>query len=213
MIITNLFINKILFMIEMLSGMYIFSHKMRKRSHPLIRYLLSISLCLLVAIFYPLVKDVSYSWWYISLMYFVFAIVSCLTLPIIYDMSWKEVLFFFIVAYTAQHFAYQLNTVLSLACGLINSYQSAYNGENLLEDGGLLVLRLTLTTVVFTLVYVTIYIAFISRVIKKDLSFNNLEILVISGVALIIDILVNAVIVSYGKDLLSGRLQSFPSGG
>ena len=202
MIITNLFINKILFMIEMLSGMYIFSHKMRKRSHPIIRYLLSISLCLLVAIFYPLVKDVSYSWWYISLMYFVFAIVSCLTLPIIYDMSWKEVLFFFIVAYTAQHFAYQLNTVLSLACGLINSYQSAYNGENLLEDGGLLVLRLTLTTVVFTLVYVTIYIAFISRVIKKDLSFNNLEILVISGVALIIDILVNAVIVSYGKDLL-----------
>lgn len=186
----------------MLAGLYVFSHKMKKKQKPAIRYIASISVCLLIAVFYPLVKDVSYSWWYISLMYFIFAIVSCLTLPFIYEISWKQVLFFFIVAYTAQHFAYQLNTVLSLACGLINSYQSAYNGDNLLEDGGLLVLRLTLTTVVFTLVYVTVYIAFISRVIKKDLSINNMEILIISGIALIIDILVNAVIVSYGKDLM-----------
>ena len=199
--LTNLFLNKLLFMVEMLIGTYCFSHKLVKRSYPIARYSICIILNLLIAIFFPVNKDVSYSWWYISLMYFLFATIVACSLFFIHKISWKQVLFFLIVAYTAQHFAYQLNTMLTLAFGLVSSYQSAYNSDQLINDGGLIVLKLTLTAVVYSLVYVTVYLSFISKIIKTDLSINNLEILIISGVALIIDILVNAVIVSFGKNL------------
>lgn len=199
--ISNLSFNNVLFMIELLSALYVFTSFCAKKSRPGIRYPICILVCLTASVFFPIVKDVSYSWWYISLMYIVFALLALASLFVILKVSYKEIFFFLIVSYSAQHFAYQLDTIIAIATGLSSSYQSAYNGENFLENGGLIILRLVLTVVVFSLVYVTLYLFYISKITKRGLSLEHYQIVIISSIVLIIDIVVNAVIVAFGQEL------------
>ncbi len=200
--ITNLFAYKLLFTVEMLSALYLFTWNQKKRNLPVLRYAISIIVCFTISVFFPIIKDVSYSWWYVSFMFFSLATICSSSLFFIFDMSIKKVLFFAIVAYTAQHLAYQVYTILALVLKLSNSLQSAYNSDDFnSSETAMTILKLVLTLITFTLIYVTIYMAFISKVIHSDLSFKNFHILLITGIVLIFDILVNALVIFFSSEL------------
>ena len=70
---TFLFVYKIAFVIEMLIAETIFSFRLERRKHFVIRLLVAIISSLLLGIFYPLPSEFGYSAWYMSIMFVVLA--------------------------------------------------------------------------------------------------------------------------------------------
>ena len=70
--LTELGLYKIIFTLQILIAMVLFSFKrMKLKKHGVIRILISSIICLFLAFLFPLFKDISYSWWYSSLMFFI----------------------------------------------------------------------------------------------------------------------------------------------
>ena len=86
MIITELFAYKIIFVIEILFSMHLLSFYLPKKKYPVCRYILTILSCLLIAIIFPLFKNVSYSWWYSSIMFFILFTCCAISLYFVYNM-------------------------------------------------------------------------------------------------------------------------------
>lgn len=193
---------KIEFMAEILAAMFLFTVNCKKKNRPFIRYIIAILYCFSFATIFPIFKELSYTWRYSSLMFFFLFIIASTILPFIFDITWRQVFFFAIVAYTAQHFSYQIYSIASLAFGLQNSLSDSYGSDIFTSTEIVLTILRSLTNiVVYSLSYVTIYVIFISKIIKSDFRFNNYEILLISAFILVIDIIINAIVVYNSKDL------------
>ena len=85
--ITELFIYKPLFMFELLVAMHLFSFHLPKKKYCIIRYIISILSCLILSILFPLFDNVSYSWWFSSLMFIVLYLIAFISLFFVYDVA------------------------------------------------------------------------------------------------------------------------------
>lgn len=111
--ITELMIYKVIFVIEMLVSMHLFSSKLIRKNKYNLRLTLSILIVLLISIFFPIFKNISYSWWYSSLMFLILFIACVISMFFVYDSSWQKLFFISITSYTIQHLAHEIILYIS----------------------------------------------------------------------------------------------------
>ena len=106
---------KVLFMIEIIIAELIFSYHLPKRKHFYLRIICSIIICLLIAYFFPIPDEFGYTWWYISIMFFLLFVCSFFAIYISFKLNFEAGLFVTIFGYTIQHLTYSIITLMTNA--------------------------------------------------------------------------------------------------
>lgn len=192
--ITQLFLLKPFFVIEILIALFLFSYKLKKRSNPTLRIIISIIGCILVALIFPIIDEISYSWWYSSLMFFILFLFCVGAMFFIYDISWQRVFFISITAYTIQHFSHEVYTLIATILNLNTSASlGMYGGDsiNLATD----LLPFLFCFVTYIVIYSVCFVLLEKKIEKFDVNVNNASILFISGIILLTDIIFNSVVI------------------
>ena len=91
--ISQLSLYKIVFTLEIVIAMIMFSNKLKKRDYYIFRLIISIIVLLTISYLFPIFKTYSYTWWYTSLM-FLFLFFCCVgMLFFLYKASWQRLFF------------------------------------------------------------------------------------------------------------------------
>ncbi len=192
---TGLAIYKLLFMTELLVAEALFSIKMPRRSHFWARAIAAVVICYGVAFFYPIIDEVAYTGWYVSLMFIALFATSLLGILFVYRISFANAFFCAVTAYTVQHLAYGLvNTFFSLfgdfdfAGGLYG--KSPFDFSRL--DAGSWIVILSYFNI-FAMTYTAAYYLlgpYFRR--AEGLKIKSLKLLVFAALIFLIDVVLNA---------------------
>ena len=196
--LTELGLYKIIFTLQILIAMVLFSFKrMKLRRHGVIRILISSIICLFLAFLFPLFKDISYSWWYSSLMFFILFCFCFVSMVFIYDEPLQKIFFIAIASYTAQHLSYQFYNLLITVIDIDYLTSSSQYSSNPVTYSSLQVslILFSVMLVVYVTVYEIINEFFIEKICSKNAKVSNISIIVISSFILAIDIIFNSVVV------------------
>ena len=201
MIITELFAYKIIFVIEILFSMHLLSFYLPKKKYPVCRYILTILICILIAIIFPLFKDVSYSWWYSSIMFLILFTCCAISLYFVYNISIQNIFLISITAYTSQHLAYQAYNVLTTFLSIEEklSFISYGNIPLNVNITYLNIISFSILLIVYVIIYTIVFVIFNERINKDEAKISNFSIVLISGLILLIDIIINSIIIYSDK--------------
>ena len=201
MIITELFAYKIIFVIEILFSMHLLSFYLPKKKYPVCRYILTILSCLLIAIIFPLFKNVSYSWWYSSIMFFILFTCCAISLYFVYNISIQNIFLISITAYTSQHLAYQAYNVLTTFLSIEEKLSFISYGDIPLNVNitYLNIISFSILLIVYVIIYTIVFVIFNERINKDEAKISNFSIVLISGLILLIDIIINSIIIYSDK--------------
>lgn len=185
-----------LFMTELIVAGMLFSRKFARRNLFPVRFAGAMALCYL-SVFGLSMTGAAGTGWQASLIFFAMFAVFCGALVLMYETSAKGLLFSAIAAYTAQHLAYEIFK-------LIFTQFDIFVAQGMYGDDPFDLTSIDATTLVAALVYVNIYLAVyaivyfaIGRKIGdgKNLRLKSAGMFVLSGVILLIDVVLNAVVV------------------
>ena len=201
MIITELFAYKIIFVFEILFSMHLLSFYLPKKKYPVCRYILTILPCFFIAIIYPLFKNVSYSWWYSSIMFFILFTCCAISLYFVYNISIQNIFLISITAYTSQHLAYQAYNVLTTFLSIEEklSFISYGNIPLNVNITYLNIISFSILLIVYVIIYTIVFVIFNERINKDEAKISNFSIVLISGLILLIDIIINSIIIYSDK--------------
>ena len=201
MIITELFAYKIIFVFEILFSMHLLSFYLPKKKYPVCRYILTILTCILIAIVFPLFKDVSYSWWYSSLMFLILFTCCAISLYFVYNISIQNIFLISITAYTSQHLAYQAYNVLTTFLSIEEKLSFISYGDIPLNVNitYLNIISFSILLIVYVIIYTIVFVIFNERINKDEAKISNFSIVLISGLILLIDIIINSIIIYSDK--------------
>lgn len=194
---TALALYKIIFMTELIIAEGILTFRMAKRERFWLRVSAAVLFCYFAAFAFPVIEGISYSSWYTSLMFLLFFVITLFALLFVYKITWGGAVFCALTAYTMQHLAYGLFSIL------MNITQSldfgGMYGDQILDFSSL-----NEWTAVVVLSYLNIY-AFVYVVgyfilapyfkYNQDLKLKSVSVMIFVVVILIIDIVLNAVVV------------------
>lgn len=181
---------KLVFMAELLLAEGLLVYPLRRRSHFTLRAVAAVAGCMLAAFLLP----VYFSWWYFTLLFFILYAVSLGAVALCFDEDFFVLLFCSILAYTVQHFAYNIYSYIAEASGLqaSNVYEeqlgaASYNG-----------LTAFMEVAVYAVVYWFVW-AFVYRAVRlqEKLVIERRYLLPFVAVALFLDIVLTAIVV-YG---------------
>lgn len=193
--LSELFVYKIIFMLELLIAMHLFAFRMKKRNHYVIRIIIGTILCILISLAFPLI---SYSSWYTSIMFLILFSLSMISMKFIYDVPFKTIFFFSVASYTSQHFAHEAYALLANITSLASSATMGMYGDTLFE------IDLTSASTWFTILlyletyllsYWILYKVFGKKINQENVIISNFSIAIISAAILLVDIVLNAVTV------------------
>lgn len=192
---SELFVYKIIFILELLIAMHLFAFRMKKKNHYALRIIIGVVFCLTIALAFPLI---SYSSWYTSIMFFILFFVSMVSMIFIYDVPFKTIFFFSVASYTSQHFAHEAYSLLGNITSLATSATMGMYGDALFEldltsANTWFVILLYLET--YLLSYWVLYKIFGKKINQENVTISNFTIAVISAAILLVDIILNAVTV------------------
>ena len=183
----SLFWYKFQFMIELLIIEAMFVSRLRRRKYFLLRLIPCIIIIFTVVTFFPLKYDALYN----SFMFLLFFVLTLLMVIFCFrDRLWN-VLFCCLAAYTVQHVAYLLNTILINL--FIDDYGNVYQGGELpqLTAGQNAVIWIVYFAC-YLMVYAEAYLLLISIIPKNpDLQLGRTVMIVICGLVIIVDIVFN----------------------
>ena len=183
----SLFWYKFQFMIELLIIEAMFVSRLRRRKYFLLRLIPCIIIIFTVVTFFPLKYDALYN----SFMFLLFFVLTLLMVIFCFrDRLWN-VLFCCLAAYTVQHVAYLLNTILINL--FIDDYGNVYQGGELpqLTAGQNAVIWIVYFAC-YLMVYSEAYLLLISIIPKNpDLQLGRTVMIVICGLVIIVDIVFN----------------------
>lgn len=201
MIITELFAYKIIFVIEILFSLHLLSFYLPKKKYPVCRYILTILSCLLIAIIFPLFKNVSYSWWYSSIMFLILFTCCAISLYFVYNISIQNIFLISITAYTSQHLAYQAYNVLTTFLSIEEKLSFISYGDIPLNVNitYLNIISFSILLIVYVIIYTIVFVIFNERINKDEAKISNFSIVLISGLILLIDIIINSIIIYSDK--------------
>ena len=156
----------------------------------MLRVVLCILGCFLVAFLLP----IFFSWWWISILFLLLFAVSLGALAICFDENFFILLFCAILAYTVQHFAYNIYSYLVEIFGV--------QASNVYEEQFTPIMYNTATAFIEIAVYAITYWfvwAFVYRSVRlqPELQIQRQYLLPFVAVALFLDIVLNALVV-YG---------------
>lgn len=194
---TSLSWYKLLFMTELLIAEGLFTFRMKKRTFFWLRLFAVLAVCYAVAAFYPLAPKVSYSWWYSSLMFLVLFAVTFGGLLFLFRITPTAALFCAITAYTLQHVAYEVFTLivnLFQLDGSLDMYGSGVMDFTTFNQG----------TLMSCLIYADIYIVSYGAAYlllgkrfqrEEEIRLKSLTLMYFGACILLVDIILNAVVV------------------
>lgn len=191
---TELFLYKFIFIAELLIVMHLYSFRMKKRGKYALRVAAGAVVCLALGYAYPVA---SFSAWYASLMFLVLFFICAASLAFIYDIPAKQVFFLAVAAYTTQHFAHELYSLIATASELALEPTSACTATKFLHSTSLRCARgfPRLFMWKFILLPTGLYKLFGKKINREDVRINNFSIAVIAALILVVDIVMNAVTV------------------
>ena len=187
-----LFYYKIAFMTELLLAEGMLSFRMERRRRFLLRLGLSILLCYLLAIFYPLAF---YAGWYASLMFISFFIASYIGIISCFKISLLNGFYIAIASYTVQHLSYEFFSFISkLISENLNLYSNTeINLSNITDE---MIFMLLIYLQIHIIIYVVCYFIFGKKIHKiGEIRINNFQLFILACSILIIDIIINAFVV------------------
>ncbi len=193
--LTQLFIYKILFVIEILIAMHLFSLKLKKKSYPVVRYILSIIITLIIAVFFPIFDGFSYTWWYSSIMFLFLFMLCMVTMFIIYDSSWQKILFISLTSYSIQHLSHEIYNIVSIMLNLTDPVEFDVYGSEII---GVVApaFQFVIVVAVFFVVYSIAFVFLNKKINDYDGGkINNSVILFISSLILFTDIILNSFVI------------------
>ena len=196
-ILSELFFYKIIFVIEILIAMHLFSFKQIKKNHYVIKLIASIIICLGLALAFPIPQNL-YNTFYTSFMFLVLFIICTISLGFVYEIPFRIIFFISITAYTMQHFAHESFSLIVSVFNMATSPTLGFYGSNIVDFS-----KFSLQTLFYIFIYLDVYLLTYwvtysilgKKVNKKELIIENYYMLIISGVVLLVDIILNAVIV------------------
>ncbi len=196
-ILSELFFYKIIFVIEILIAMHLFSFKQIKKNHYVIKLIASIIICLGLALAFPIPQNL-YNTFYTSFMFLVLFIICTISLGFVYEIPFRIIFFISITAYTMQHFAHESFSLIVSIFNMAISPTLGFYGSNIVDFS-----KFDLKTLFYAFIYLDVYLLTYwvtysilgKKINKKELIIENYYMLIISGVVLLVDIILNAVIV------------------
>ena len=196
-ILSELFFYKIIFVIEILIAMHLFSFKQIKKNHYVIKLILSILVCIGLAIAFPIPQNL-YNTFYTSFMFLFLFIICTISLGFVYEIPFRIIFFISITAYTMQHFAHESFSLIVSIFNMATSPTLGFYGSNIVDFS-----KFSLQTLFYVFIYLDVYLLTYwvtysilgKKINKKELIIENYYMLIISGVVLLVDIILNAVIV------------------
>ena len=196
-ILSELFFYKIIFVIEILIAMHLFSFKQIKKNHYVIKLIASIIICLGLALAFPIPQNL-YNTFYTSFMFLVLFIICTISLGFVYEIPFRIIFFISITAYTMQHFAHESFSLIVSIFNMATSPTLGFYGSNIVDFS-----KFSLQTLFYAFIYLDVYLLTYwvtysilgKKINKKELIIENYSMLIISGVVLLVDIILNAVIV------------------
>ena len=181
--------------------MHLLSFYLPKKKYPVCRYILTILICILIAIIFPLFKDVSYSWWYSSIMFLILFTCCAISLYFVYNISIQNIFLISITAYTSQHLAYQAYNVLTTFLSIEEKLSFISYGDIPLNVNitYLNIISFSILLIVYVIIYTIVFVIFNERINKDEAKISNFSIVLISGLILLIDIIINSIIIYSDK--------------
>lgn len=191
---TNILLNRMLFVLEIWGAGFIFTCRLRKKRYFWLRFFGCMLFCMA---FSALFGSLGSNAWATSLIFFAIFILCVGLFKLCFDEPWQNLIFCGIAAYTTQHFTYEFaNLVLSSVTNGVSPLLGTY-GTEIIEFSSRNWNWLCFYASVYILCgYVSYCGAFFvfSRQIKNenDLKIKNFKLLLLVGVGLVVDILLNA---------------------
>ena len=200
--ITELFLNKIGFCLEILLAIHLFGSKMHKRKHFWLRLTLSCLACIGLAIAFPIPPN-AYNSLYTSFMFFVIFAICASSMAFVYSIPFNSIFFIAVTSYTTQHISHQLFSLQAsafqiVANGALGMYSNTIIDFSKLDAKFFLQLFVNLESILVT--YVAVFFTIGKKINKKTLNINNTPKLIISGIVLLVDIVLNAILVYTKED-------------
>lgn len=206
---SNIFLNKLLFMVEILVAEILCTVYLKKRSKYPLRLAAYIIVSLAVGAAFPVAVN---NFPYACFMFFTLFAITVGLLKLLYNEPWINILFCSVAAYTVQHFAYELaNLILIVAlrnsAPIFGMYTSTEVDLTALSQGQIIY------ALIYVLGYYAVYGVFFVIFGKSIKKSGNLEVkrpylLLVVGIGLIVDIVLNSgyVYLSKGEDFASGLI-------
>lgn len=193
--VSQFFLYKLLFMTELLASEFLFTFRLRKRRSFAVRYALSVCLCYVCAVFFPMPD---YTAFYLIVVFVTLFALTVLVHFFCYAETFLNILFCLIAAYTVQHIAYCLNNCMLIMSGLSSNVFGIYTGEVMSQDvpPARYVFGYIFTFAVYYLTFYAFFLLYGNRIKRNtDLRLKHLSLLFVTGLALFVSIVVNSIIV------------------
>lgn len=190
--ITELFLYKFVFIIEILIAMHLFSFRRKKRNHFVLRLVGGTLACLGLGAIYPIAF---YTPLYSSSMFFVLFFICTLSLWFVYDIPFRVVFYLSILAYTVQHFAHEVYALLANSFGFVISSSMGLYGDAAIDlskvENGAIVVALIYVEV-YLLCYWVLYKIFAKKINQEDIRISNFSIMIFTSLILLVEIVLNS---------------------
>lgn len=192
---TGLMFYKFLFVFELLVVEALYTFRMKKRKYFVLRSVAAVAVCFFAAYLFPVIEQ-AYSGWYTSVMFIVLFLITFGAIIFVFKISFKNAVFCAIAAYSAQHLAYELFKLIMMPFDILISKQM-YGGIPLDFS------QINSSTILIALTYLEVYLAvyasayfFIGKKLRSEsIRIKNTSLLILAGVILLVDVILNAFIV------------------
>ena len=198
---TGMFLNVLLFIIEIVVAELLFTFRLRKRNNFVIKIILFVLLSFTMVCFGLLPTDLLNNAFFASVLFFIIFVITILLLYFCYAESFINILFCGVASYTAQHFAFELsNFIITFIVRGKSQFLDLYSNNviNLANFNLESIFWLLIYALSYWLVYGLIYLILGRYIGKyKNLEIKNVSLLFLVTVGLLVDIVLNSLFIYY----------------
>jgi hypothetical protein len=183
---SELFWYKLIFMAELVLAEALFTFRLKTRSGLIWRLPLGLLIDFGSAFLFPILY---FNVWWSSFVFLGLFAISIGSLFLIFQEPWMNLLFCAIAAYTTQHVAYDLSSLINVWTGFSDGLSSPYGEELIGKINGFSII-VDVDSIAIT--YWLMYIFYGSRIQKnEDLQVKRVSILAFSSIIVLIDIVLS----------------------
>ena len=134
-------------------------------------------------------------------MFLILFTCCAISLYFVYNISIQNIFLISITAYTSQHLAYQAYNVLTTFLSIEERLSFISYGDIPLNVNltYLNIISFSILLIVYVIIYTIVFIIFNERINKDEAKISNFSIVLISGLILLIDIIINSIIIYSDK--------------
>ena len=134
-------------------------------------------------------------------MFLILFTCCAISLYFVYNISIQNIFLISITAYTSQHLAYQAYNILTTFLSIEEKLSFISYGDIPLNVNitYLNIISFSILLIVYVIIYTIVFVIFNERINKDEAKISNFSIVLISGLILLIDIIINSIIIYSDK--------------